>query len=99
MPRGLSVVGLAWAPSCIILSAGLVLLAGCSPREKKKGRYDAYDGGVPPFREECIVPGDNCYRDCHDREASVTCVGCCRDQDFLCNTQQQHSFESCKTVK
>jgi hypothetical protein len=81
--------------------ASLVLIlvtgAGCRSREKRKSRYDI-DGGYIT-RKECFRPIDDCWTDCETRFASRTCVGCCRDQQFLCNTQQPHSFESCKSAE
>lgn len=84
--------------SNIIVWLFIVLLgASCSPREKRKSRYEEVDGGYVT-RKECLRPIDDCWTDCETRNASRTCIGCCRDQQFLCNTQQPHSFESCKGV-
>jgi len=84
----------------VFVTAGLILMlgSGCRSREKHKGRLDHWDGGTPTLREECNMPADNCYRYCFKREASAACVGCCQDQDYLCNTQQPHSFESCEST-
>jgi hypothetical protein len=80
-----------------VLAAAVLLLlgAGCRSREKPKGRYDGVDGGYT-MREECDVPSSNCHRSCIKREASLACTGCCRDQRFLCDTGQKHSFEYCE---
>jgi hypothetical protein len=79
-----------------LIAASLLLTmdSGCHSREKAKNRYDSIDGGYI-LREECSVSSMNCYDACFKREASVTCGGCCRDQRFLCDTQQKYSFESC----
>lgn len=80
----------------LFLAASLLLPgAGCNAREKPKGRYEGVDGGYT-LRKECNVPSMNCHRQCFERDASDTCSGCCIDQRFLCDTGQQHSFESCK---
>ena len=81
--------------------AGLILalIAGCRMRDKRKGRFEGWDGGVPPLREECTMPAENCYDACSKRKASITCVGCCRDQRLLCDTQQPHSFQSCESTQ
>jgi hypothetical protein len=79
----------------VLVTMGLILLLGpgCRSREKRKGAYDV-DGGVV-IREECNVPASKCFRSCLAREASLGCTGCCRDQSFLCDTGQKHSFEYC----
>jgi hypothetical protein len=84
----------------VLVAAGLVLTlaAGCRSRDKPKGRYDGLDGGYV-IREECDMPVLGCYDRCYKREASITCIGCCRDQRFLCDTQQKHSFESCDATQ
>jgi len=79
--------------SLLIITALALTSASCRRRERNLGPWD---GGVPTLREECIVPGDKCHRDCYDRKASHACGACCGDQDVLCNTQQPYSFESCK---
>jgi hypothetical protein len=78
-----------------------VLVAGCRTGDpkKEKSQWDGYfDGGIPELPEECIITGNNCFQDCYHRKASRTCVGCCRDQDFLCVTKQPHSYESCRSA-
>ena len=76
----------------------IVMGAGCRSHEKRSSRYDTIDGGYVA-RKECYRPVDDCWSDCEKRNASRTCVGCCRDQEFLCDTDQPHSFESCKGVR
>lgn len=66
----------------------------CGERRKKPSQNDKVDGGYV-FREECILPTDNCYVACQKREASDTCLSCCTDQAFLCDTKQPHSFANC----
>ena len=84
--------------SVIVVATSVVIVAAsCSPQEQHKSRYETVDGGYVT-RKECLRPIDDCWTDCETRNASRTCIGCCRDQQFLCNTQQQHSFESCKGV-
>jgi hypothetical protein len=81
----------------VLLSAGLIvtLSIGCRPREKSKGRYDGLDGGFT-HREECDMACLDCMDRCDKRKASLACAGCCRDQEFLCDTGQKHSFEYCE---
>lgn len=71
--------------------------ADCGSREKKS-RYDSVDGGYI-LRDECNAPTDTCFEDCFRREASITCAGCCREQRFLCDTQQKHSYDHCKSAQ
>jgi hypothetical protein len=84
----------------IILAVAFFFLGGasCRSREKRKPRYDAIDGGYVA-REECYRPVDDCWTDCEKRNASRTCIDCCRDQEFLCDTQQKHLFDSCKSAE
>ena len=84
----------------LLLAVGLICTfgSGCRSREKPKTRFDGLDGGAPPLREECDMPAVDCYDRCHKRKASVTCIGCCRDQEFLCDTQQAHSFDACDSA-
>ncbi|MBK9261668.1 MAG: hypothetical protein IPM54_17915 [Polyangiaceae bacterium] len=84
--------------SIVIAVAFLFTGAGCRPREKQKTRYDAIDGGYV-LRKECYRPVDDCWTDCENRNAGRTCIDCCRDQEFLCDTQQKFSFESCKSAQ
>jgi len=84
--RGLFIFGL-------VLAVG----AGCRTREKRKSRYEGLDGGYVQ-REQCDMPAVGCYQKCSKREASDACIGCCRDQEFLCDTGQKHSFESCESA-
>jgi hypothetical protein len=79
------------------ISLTLTLAAGCRSHDKPKGRYDGIDGGYT-IREECDMPVLDCYDRCRKRGASVTCIGCCRDQRFLCDMKQTHSFESCDSA-
>ncbi|WP_272458402.1 hypothetical protein [Polyangium jinanense] len=81
-----------------ILTAGLILVfgAGCPSGEKRKGRFDGFDGGIPPLREECNTPAESCYQSCEKRKASITCIGCCRDQRLLCDTLRPHFFDACE---
>jgi hypothetical protein len=83
----------------LLVTVGLILMLGasCRPREKPKGRYDGLDGGYI-LREECNAPTNKCHRGCYDRDDGPICSGCCRDQRFLCDTQQPHSFESCDHI-
>lgn len=80
--------------------AGLLLTMAtdCRSPQRRKTRYDEIDGGYIQ-RKECEEPSMKCHYDCVDREASITCTGCCRDQDFLCDTQQNYSYESCKSTQ
>jgi hypothetical protein len=77
----------------------VVLVVGCKPREKRTHRWEGVDGGAPPDREECRVPALDCADKCYKREASVTCYGCCRDQDALCRMQEKYSFEYCESAR
>jgi hypothetical protein len=82
----------------LVLAVLLAILgAGCRTRPKKKNRYEGLDGGYI-MREECNIPSINCHDSCYKRSAGIICAGCCRDQSFLCDTQQDHSFESCESV-
>lgn len=80
------------------LVSGCVIGSDCRSNKKRNSRYDNIDGGYV-MREECFLQSDACWIDCETRNASTTCVGCCRDQYFLCNTQQPYSFESCKSTR
>jgi hypothetical protein len=87
----------------ILLCAVLVVFSvdGCQtgdPPNKRKNRYAFLDGGVLPDREECKKPTLDCFEKCYKRDASVACIGCCRDQDTLCCMEQKYSFESCETA-
>lgn len=85
-----------------VLAATVILLAsgaGCRTRNEHKGRFDGWDGGIPPLREECTPPAESCYESCKKRKASITCVGCCRDQRLLCDTKQPFDFMSCDTAQ
>ncbi len=73
----------------------MLVVVGCSPREKGKNRFDDVDGGAPPTREECTVQTLACFSKCAKRKASPVCIGCCRDQDILCRYQQKYSFDHC----
>lgn len=87
-PRLSSLVIIALATtSCVIGN-------DCRSQEKRKSRYEV-DGGYHML-DECLDPLDECWTDCEKRFASRTCIGCCQDQGYLCNTQQPHSFDSCK---
>ncbi len=68
---------------------------GCRLREKPKSRFADVDGGVPLAREECTKQTLDCFNKCAKRQASAGCIGCCRDQDYLCDMQQKYSFEYC----
>jgi len=82
---------------CFVMALFAALsITGCR-RDKLKGRYDEIDGGYVPI-EACDAPTVACYDDCVNRKASVTCVGCCRDQRFLCDTGQVSAYESCTAV-
>ena len=70
-------------------------IPGCRQREKHKSRFADVDGGAPPDREEFIVQTLDCFNKCVKREASAGCIGCCRDQDYICDMQQKYSFEYC----
>lgn len=83
-------------PILTIMGFILLLGAGCRSREKRNGLYDV-DGGII-LREECNVPASKCHRSCLAREASITCASCCREQSFLCDTGQEHSFEYCESA-
>ncbi len=80
----------------VVVMGGL----GCQtePKGKTKSRYDTVDGGYV-MREECLQQTDKCWEDCFNRNASIVCGGCCREQVFLCNTQKNYSFEHCKTAQ
>ena len=71
---------------------------GCNPPEKRKTMYDSVDGGYI-MRTECDVPSDECWIDCEKRRAGIVCGSCCRDQRFLCDTQQKYSIDHCKTAQ
>jgi hypothetical protein len=91
----------AMKPHYVMMLIFPVLMVGsdCGCREKKKKTmYDQVDGGYVT-RDECWPPTDACWLECEARKASLMCGSCCRDQDFLCNTQQPHSFESCKGTR
>lgn len=83
----------------LILSQFLGL--DCGERKNNAKRFEGIDGGYEGyvFREECIMPRDNCFTRCWNRQASHACNGCCFDQGFLCDTQQPHSFEQCDGAK
>jgi hypothetical protein len=72
---------------------------GCGTDKKRNERAERWDGGIPPVTPECSALADPCWADCFKRKASITCGGCCRDQQFLCDTQQKHSFEYCKSAQ
>ncbi|WP_437741086.1 hypothetical protein WME73_37205 [Sorangium sp. So ce302] len=38
----------------------------------------------------------DCFDRCYKRKASPACIGCCRDHDFLCSTQQKYSYDFCE---
>ena len=76
-----------------------ILVIGCGKREKRTHRFEGVEGGAPPAREECTVQTLDCFDKCYKREAAATCIGCCRDQDYLCDMQQKHSFEYCETTR
>lgn len=82
-----------------IVFAASVLFAspvpGCRPKGEHKSRFADVDGGVPPEREECKVKTLVCFDKCVKREASAGCIGCCRDQDYLCCMDKKYSFEYC----
>lgn len=84
-----------------VLLAALITssIHGCRERPKHKSRFADVDGGAPPFREECMASTLDCFDKCYKRQASVTCIGCCRDQDTLCDMQQKYSFEYCDTAQ
>lgn len=83
----------------ITIGMALLLGLGCRTDDKpQKTRYDEIDGGYV-MREECNLPAIDCHKDCIKRDASITCTGCCRDQRFLCDTRQPHSFESCRSTR
>lgn len=75
-----------------------IVLCCCRQREQQKSRFADVDGGPPPDREECKEQALDCADKCYKREASVTCIGCCRDQDTLCLMQQKYSFAYCETA-
>ncbi|MBK9265384.1 MAG: hypothetical protein IPM54_37065 [Polyangiaceae bacterium] len=79
----------------LLVTFVVVLIPGCRPREKGKNRFDDVDGGAPPAREECTVQALDCFSKCAKREASPVCIGCCRDQDYLCDMQHKYSFDHC----
>jgi hypothetical protein len=81
----------------IMFAAVLVAspIPGCRQKETQKSRFADVDGGAPPDREECRVKTLECFDKCVKREASAGCIGCCRDQDYLCDMQQKYSFEYC----
>ncbi len=69
----------------------------CGSRKKEKNRYSGLDAGYVML-DECDPPADDCFMDCYNRSASVTCNGCCFDQRFLCDTKQVHDWGQCKGV-
>jgi hypothetical protein len=84
----------------VITALFLACCTGCrtiETNENRKSRHDGLDGGYVA-REACDMPTATCYDRCVKRSASVTCVGCCRDQEFLCDTAQKHSFEICDSA-
>ena len=81
----------------LIVVTLLVMGAGCQTSDKPDARRERVDGGYT-LRDECDAPSMNCHNACFQRKASATCGGCCRDQRFLCDTQQPHSFDSCATA-
>lgn len=83
--------------SLIFLGVGIAVLVvnGCNPQEKRTYRFDVGDGGPPPDRKECEEPTLACFSKCAKREASPVCIGCCRDQDYLCRYRQKYSFDHC----
>jgi hypothetical protein len=76
----------------------VVLVIGCKKPKERTYRWQSVDGGLPPDREECTVQIVDCSDKCRKRGASITCIGCCRDQDALCLMQQKYSFEYCDTA-
>jgi len=84
------------AVAMAILALGLG--AGCRERPKKKNRYENLDGGRQ-LLEECNKPAEDCYSRCFKREASDSCMGCCWDERFLCDTHQPFSFQHCDATK
>jgi hypothetical protein len=82
---------------CIVTTAGIMLMLGaaCTRNEPPTQRGD---GGAYTLREACNVPSMNCYNGCFKREEGPICTGCCYDQRYLCDTGQQHSFESCDST-
>lgn len=80
----------------LLLCMGIAffLVSGCRSREKRKGLYDV-DGGYV-MRKECDDPGTACHMACIERSASIACARCCRDQSYLCDMQQKHSFDACE---
>jgi hypothetical protein len=83
----------------IILFAALIAspIPGCRQKENQPHRFADVDGGPPPDRKECEAQTLECFDKCYNRQASVTCIGCCRDQDALCRMQQKYSFAYCET--
>jgi len=87
------------ATRILLCAASLAIaICGCREREKQKSRFADVDGGRPLDRKECEVQTLDCYDKCYRREASVTCIGCCRDQDHLCRMKQDYSFGYCETA-
>jgi len=83
-----------------LLLVGVVVLAvgvGCRTRETRKSRHEGLDGGYVA-REACDMPTATCYDKCAKRHASISCIGCCRDQEYLCDTGQEHTFDSCDSA-
>lgn len=83
------------AQSLLFIAMVVALVNSCRPREKGKNRFDDIDGGAPAPREECTTQTLDCFHKCATRAASPVCIGCCRDQDYLCDMQQKYSFEHC----
>lgn len=77
------------------VALSVFIAIGCTPHEKGKNRFDGVDGGAPAAREECTTQTLECFNKCAKREASPVCIGCCRDQDYLCDMQQKYSFTYC----
>lgn len=86
------------ARGCALALLSGSILTGCPSDKKRKTMYDSVDGGYI-LRDECNVPADLCWEDCFRREAGITCGSCCRDQRFLCDTQQKYSIDHCKTAQ
>ena len=74
-----------------------VVVAGCRTRPQKKNRYEGLDGGYTP-RQECDMPSIDCHDGCYKRNAGIICAACCRDQGFLCDTQQPYNFAYCESA-
>lgn len=82
----------------LLVGAFFFFLVGCRTRNQRKSRFEGWDGGAPAVTMECLVPTNSCFDSCKKREAGINCIGCCRDQQLLCDIKKPYSFESCETA-